>query len=125
MASRRSHVVLILCWLLATFPVLLVQAQSVMAEKSGSQSTTTVATILQYRSVFEHYQSYDEIDGGSWREANDTVGRVGSEHFRAENVQPISDTEEIELRNMSMQADPPLSLPVQKSSHKHNHGPKP
>ncbi len=125
MASRRLHVVLTVCWLLATFPVL-VPAQSSNDEKSGSQPTTmTAVTVLGYRSVFEHYHGYDEIQGGSWREANDAVGLAGSGHLHTENMAPANDLEEIESLDMSMPETPPVSLPDHKSSHKHNHGPKP
>ena len=124
MASRGVHMFLTVCWLLAAFPVL-IPAQSNAVEKSGSQPTATTAPVPVYKSIFDHYYGYDEIQSGSWREANDAVGLAGSGHSHSEKMAPSNDLDEIESLDMSMQEMPPISLPDHKSSHQHNHGPKP
>ena len=43
----------------------------------GKAETPVVATSLRFISAFTGYQAYSEQAVVSWREANDTVGRIG------------------------------------------------
>jgi hypothetical protein len=47
------------------------------ATPPASISTKSTANVLQFDSVFDRYQSFKNEKVGSWRDANDTVNRVG------------------------------------------------
>lgn len=56
----------------AAFPAFAQTASSV------SQTTGPAAQVeLTYRSTFDAYQRFTDEKVGSWRDANDTVGRIG------------------------------------------------
>jgi hypothetical protein len=53
--------------------------------------TPPVMTSLQFNSIFAGYQAYTEQAVGSWREANDNVGRIGGwRAYAREAAQPDS-----------------------------------
>ena len=61
--------------------------------KPATAPTTTVAPAtpssspLRYESVFARYQSYRDEKTGSWREANETVDRIGGWRAYAKEAQ--------------------------------------
>ena len=53
-------------------------AQSSSAQMTpDSKSTAPSPVTFAYRSTFTDYRAYSDQPLGSWREANDSVGRVG------------------------------------------------
>ena len=122
MARQQLYVLPTLCWLLLTTPVF-VQAQSAVEEKGGAQPAKPMVTTLQYNSVFNRYHGYDEIQPGSWREANDTVGRIGGWRFYAQEAGQDDDMQEMKSPVAPMQPHPPLVSPSeQRSKGKSAHG---
>lgn len=55
----------------AAFAVALI----VMAPAAGAQ--TAAATAIGYRSAFEDYRRFTQEQVGSWKAANENVGRIG------------------------------------------------
>ena len=50
-------------------------------------AVTTSSSALRYESVFARYQSYRDEKIGSWREANETVDRIGGWRAYAKEAQ--------------------------------------
>ena len=124
---RQFHVLVTLCWFFSSTPVL-VQAESVLAAEAQSQPTNTAAPTLRYNSVFDQYRGYDEIQVGSWRESNDTVGRIGGWRYYAQEAEQTDDAEGTEQPDTSGQPEPTeVSPPEQKSDNNqiHNHEARP
>ncbi|TKB23705.1 hypothetical protein FCL47_21170 [Desulfopila sp. IMCC35006] len=73
--------------------------------------------ILHYSSVFDRYQSYDDIQGGSWRDANDAVGPSDVRLSPADGMKQHNAAPGMERHDMSIESasvgDP---SPEQKSS---------
>ena len=124
---RQFHVLATLCWFFSSTPVL-VQAESVIAGEARSQPTNAVAPTLRYSSVFDQYHDYDEIQVDSWRESNDTVGRIGGWRYYARETEQTDDAEGTAQPDSSGQPEPPaVSPPEQKSDNNqiHNHEARP
>lgn len=124
---RQFHVLVTLCCFFSSTPVL-VQAESVIAVEAQSQPTNTAAPPLRYSSVFDQYRGYDEIQVGSWRESNDTVGRIGGWRYYAREAEQTYDAEGTEQPSTSGQPEPPaVSPPEHKSDNNqiHNHETQP
>lgn len=104
-----------------------VQAQSVMEIESELQPEVATPTTLQYSSVFEKYHNYDEVEAGSWQEANKDVTRGGG-HYHDQEADRSSDDGEKAGHQMTMPPNSPTdSLPEQQTTSKpvHSHGAKP
>lgn len=56
--------------------------------QSSSAPEPSAAMGLTYRSAFEGYRSFKDEPVGSWREANDTVGRIGGWREYAKEARP-------------------------------------
>ncbi len=124
---RQFHVLVTLCCFFSSTPVF-VQAESVIADEARSQPTNTAAPPLRYSSVFDQYRSYDEIQVGSWRESNDTVGRIGGWRYYAREAEQTDDAEGTAQPDTSGQPEPPaVSPPEHKSDNNqiHNHEARP
>lgn len=52
-------------------------AMAQSAAPAGEPAPSAAALELTYRSTFDGYQRFADEKVGSWREANDTVGRIG------------------------------------------------
>lgn len=115
MARRQLYVLPTLCWLLLTPPVF-VQAQSAVEDMGGPQPPKLMVTTLQYNSVFNRYHGYDEIQPGSWREANDSVGRIGGWRFYAQETGQDDDVEETKSPVTPKQPNPLSVSPSEKKS---------
>ena len=68
-------------WLLpigfmVTLPMAFAQSSS-QPTTPDSKSAAPASVTLSYRSAFADYRAYNEQAVGSWREANDNVGRIG------------------------------------------------
>lgn len=57
-------------------PAAFAQGMSAMATPAP-MAATPAATSLQFNSTFSGYRVYTDQPVGSWREANDNVGRIG------------------------------------------------
>lgn len=81
----------LLSFALALFvPVALAQGAAdaaVPAPKAGAPATETS---LQFNSTFSGYRAYTEQAVGSWREANDEVGRIGGWRAYAKEAAPAA-----------------------------------
>lgn len=83
-------------WLLPCTLALLTSASfaqdvSGVAMSAPKAETPAVTTSLQFNSTFAGYQAYTEQAVGSWREANDNVGRIGGwRAYAREAAQPDS-----------------------------------
>jgi len=78
---------LTLKWL---FPGGLLLSVSLAHAQSNSGAVTTapvntasIASTFQYHSIFTQYQLFNEQSVLPWREANDTVGKIGGWRFYA------------------------------------------
>lgn len=77
---------------------------------------------LTYRSVFERYQSFRDEKVGSWREANDTVTRVGGwREYLKEAQRPESTGNAMPNTNSS---STPAPVPATKTDPHAGHGVK-
>lgn len=124
---RQFHVLVTLCCFFSSSPVL-VQAESVITGEARSQPTNAAAPALRYCSVFDQYRGYDEIQVGSWRESNDTVGRIGGWRYYVREAEQADNTDETEQPDTSGQPESPAdSPPVHKSDNNqiHNHEAQP
>jgi hypothetical protein len=77
------------------------QTTATPATPPASISTKSTANVLQFDSVFDRYQSFKSEKVESWRDANDTVNRVGG--WR-------------EYLKQSQQPDPPETMTPKQSS---------
>lgn len=57
-----------------------------MAPAAGAQTAAPAAT--GYRSPFEGYQRFTQEEVGSWKAANDNVGRIGGWREYAKEARP-------------------------------------
>lgn len=124
---RQFHVFVALCCLFSSTPVL-AQADAIVAGEARSQPMDTAAPRLQYDSVFDQYRGYDEIEIGSWRESNDTVGRIGGWRYYAREAEQTDDLEETAQPDASGRPEPPaVPQPEYKSdiNQIHNHEARP
>ena len=55
----------------------MVQAQTQTQVQTQASPVSGPVTALEYRSAFTGYQPFDEQKIMPWRDANDTVGRIG------------------------------------------------
>lgn len=72
-------------------PVALAQGAADAAGATMAEPKTVVpaaATSLQFNSTFTGYRAYTEQAVGSWREANDEVGRIGGWRAYAREAAP-------------------------------------
>ena len=112
---RQFHVLVTLCCFFSSSPVL-VQAESVITGEARSQPTNAAAPALRYSSVFDQYRGYDEIQVDSWRESNDTVGRIGGWRYYAQEAEQTNNADETEQSDTFGEPKPPaVSSPVHKS----------
>ena len=74
------------------FVLVAVTAMPVYAQTSGSAAASgslTSPAELTFRSTFDSYQRFTDEKVGSWRDANDTVGRIGGwRAYAKEGQQP-------------------------------------
>lgn len=82
------------CALALLAPVSFAQDVSGAAMSDPKAEASPVTTSLQFNSTLAGYQAYTEQAVGSWREANDTVGRIGGwRAYAREAAQPDSAAE--------------------------------
>ncbi len=62
--------------LTVALPMAFAQSSSAPAAPD-SRNAAPASVTLSYRSAFADYRAYSEQPVGSWREANDTVGKIG------------------------------------------------
>jgi len=105
--------------------VSLTHAQSTPgAVTTAPGNITSVVSPFQYHSVFTQYQLFNEQPVLPWREANDTVGKIGGWRFYArEASQP--DAADISTEpKPDLQMKPPARPPIDDDAHS-GHGRKP
>ena len=73
--------------LTVTLPMAFAQSSSAPVTPD-SKSTASSSVTRSYRSVFADYRAYSEQPIVSWREANDSVGRVGGWREYAKEARP-------------------------------------
>lgn len=59
------------------------------AKSAAAPVAAPVANVLRYESVFARYKSYRDETMGSWREANETVDRIGGWRAYAKEAQQL------------------------------------
>lgn len=124
---RQFHVLVTLCCFFSSTPVL-VQTVSVIAGEARPQPTNTAPPPLRYSSVFDQYRGYDEIQVGSWRESNDTVGRIGGWRHYAREAEQTDDAEGTAQPDTSGQPEHPVVSPPEHkpdNNQIHNHEAQP
>lgn len=90
--------------------------QAVSKVQDAKSSVKFVPPVLSYSSVFKNYHGYREEAVASWREANDTVGRIGGWRYYLE---------EASQSESSVPTAPlPISLSEESDTHS-GHGGKP
>jgi len=115
-------------WLL---PVGLLLSVSLAHAQSSSEAVSTVqnntasvASFIQYRSVFTQYQGFNEQPVLPWRETNDAVGKIGGWRFYdKEAKQPDADDKSAEPESDELVKQPAVP-PINTGSHS-EHGGKP
>ncbi len=79
------------------FAVPLACAQPAQAiQRPAPQDARAVVPRVSYESPFAGYRSYTEEKAGSWKDANDTVGRIGGWRAyakEAEEAKPAGESE--------------------------------
>ena len=88
-------------------------AAGAAAAQAGPPPGAPAGTPFSYRSVLEQYQPYAEQPVGSWRDANDTVGRIGGWRAYAREVQEANKAKETADRPATPPATPPAAPPHQ------------
>jgi hypothetical protein len=114
MARRQLYAFFFLCWLFVTFSAP-VRAQSDLAAKVAPQPMEVTSTVLHYSSVFDQYQSYDDVQSGSWKDANEAVGSSDVRVYPAEGLNQINSAAGMERHDMSIQSTSEDPSPEQKS----------
>lgn len=69
-------------------PVALAQGAADAAMSAPKAGAPATETLLQFNSTFTGYRAYTEQAVGSWREANDEVGRIGGWRAYAREAAP-------------------------------------
>lgn len=71
------------------------------------------APTVNYRSAFEGYQPFNDQQVGSWKDANDNVGRIGGWRSYAKEAQ------QVEGKAQGQPAEAPAAAPTQPPGHNH------
>lgn len=88
-------------------------ALSAHAQTAGSApvaSSSATPPVLTFESAFTDYQAYTDQRVGSWKEANDTVGRIGGWRAYAKEASEPTST-------VSPAATPPAGASTPHSGH--------
>jgi len=105
-------VVVLYSLLLCALPPLLntpAWPQAVAEAQDAKSSIKFAPPVLSYASVFKNYHSYRKEEVASWREANDTVGRIGGWRYYLEEAA------------QSESSAPPAPLPISHSDESDTH----
>lgn len=63
-------------------------ASAAAAAGAQTQAPPPAAPAVTYRSAFDGYQPFNDQPVGAWKDANDTVGRIGGWRAYAKEAQP-------------------------------------
>lgn len=94
------------------------------AVTTAPNNTTSVTSTFQYHSVFAQYQLFNEQPVLPWREANDTVGKIGGWRFYAREASQPDAADKSTGPKPDLQMKPPAGPPINDDSHS-GHGRKP
>jgi hypothetical protein len=85
---------------------------------------TSVTSPFQYHSVFTQYRLFNEQSVLPWRDANDTVGKIGGWRFYAREASQPDAVDKSTEPKPDLQMKPPAGPPIDDGSHS-GHGRKP
>lgn len=94
------------------------------AVATAPNTTTSIASTFQYHSIFTQYQLFNEQPVLPWREANDTVGKIGGWQFYAREASQPDAVEKSTGPKPDLQMKPPAGPAAGDDSHS-GHGRKP
>lgn len=90
------------------------------AVTTAPDKTASGKTLFQYRSIFTHYQLFNDQPVTPWRDANETAGKIGGWRFYAKDA---SQPDTVDT-SPEPESNPQMRPPVNNDSHS-GHGSKP
>jgi hypothetical protein len=88
-------------------------AAAVAAAQTQAPAPTAPTPTVTYRSTFDGYQPFNDQQVGSWKDANDNVGRIGGWRAYAKEAQ------QGEGKGEGKPTEAPAAAPAHPPSHKH------